>query len=282
VGRNEVVFSAGIVVAGILLLASEPLYLVGLAVALAAFTALWLASLALRDASIVDIFWGPGFVLMGWLYHLVSSPRTGLGLLACVLVTVWGLRLAGHLAVRNAGAGEDYRYRQWRERSGAAFWWVSLPKVFLLQAVVLWVVSSPLLLAQRPLTAAGWGWLIPAGLVLWAVGFFFEAVSDWQLLAFRRDPASRGRVLDRGLWRLSRHPNYFGEAVLWWGIGLIAAAAGGPLALVGPALLTFTLVKISGVAMLDRELVARRPGYAEYIASTPSFLPFRIARRRRT
>jgi len=282
VGRNEAVFSAGIVVAGILLLASEPLYLVGLAVALAAFTALWLASLALRDASIVDIFWGPGFVLMGWLYHLVSSPRTGLGLVVGVLVTAWGVRLAGHIAVRNAGGGEDYRYRQWRERSGAAFWWVSLPKVFLLQAVVLWVVSSPLLLAQRPLTGAGWGWLIPAGLVLWAIGFFFETVSDWQLLAFRRDPASRGRVLDRGLWRLSRHPNYFGEAVLWWGIGLIAAAAGGPLALVGPALLTFTLVKISGVAMLDRELVARRPGYAEYIASTPSFLPFRIARRRRT
>ena len=280
-GRNEAVFSAGIVVAGILLLASEPLYLVGLAVALAAFTALWLASLALRDASIVDIFWGPGFVLMGWLYHLVSSPRTGLGLLACALVTAWGVRLAVHLAVRNAGAGEDYRYRQWRERSGAAFWWVSLPKVFLLQAVVLWVVSSPLLLAQRPLTGAGWGWLIPAGLVLWAIGFFFETVADWQLLAFRRDPASRGRVLDRGLWRSSRHPNYFGEAVLWWGIGLIAAAAGGPLALVGPALLTFTLVKISGVAMLDRALVARRPGYAEYIARTPSFLPFRIARRRR-
>ena len=280
-GRNEAVFSAGIVVAGILLLASEPLYLVGLAVALAAFTALWLASLALRDASIVDIFWGPGFVLMGWLYHLVSSPRTGLGLVVCVLVTAWGVRLAGHIAVRNAGGGEDYRYRQWRERSGAAFWWVSLPKVFLLQAVVLWVVSSPLLLAQRPLTGAGWGWLIPAGLVLWAIGFFFETVADWQLLAFRRDPASRGRVLDRGLWRSSRHPNYFGEAVLWWGIGLIAAAAGGPLALVGPALLTFTLVKISGVAMLDRELVARRPGYAEYIARTPSFLPFRIARRRR-
>jgi steroid 5-alpha reductase family enzyme len=281
VGRNEAVFSAGIVVAGILLLASEPLYLVGLAVALAAFTALWLASLALRDASIVDIFWGPGFVLVGWLYHLLSSPRTGLGLLACALTTAWGVRLAVHLAVRNAGAGEDYRYRQWRERSGAAFWWVSLFKVFLLQAVVLWVVSSPLLLAQQPLAGAGWEWLILAGLVLWAIGFFFEIVADWQLLAFRRDPASRGRVLDRGLWRLSRHPNYFGEAVLWWGIGLVAAAAGGPLALIGPALLTFTLVKISGVAMLDRELVARRPGYAEYIANTPSFLPFRIGGRRR-
>jgi len=211
----------------------------------------------------------------------VASPRTRLGLLVCALVTAWGLRLAGHIAVRNAGGGEDFRYRQWRERSGAAFWWVSLFKVFLLQAVVLWVVSSPLLLAQRPLTGAGWGWLIPAGLVLWAVGFFFEVVSDWQLLAFKRDPANRGRILDRGLWRLSRHPNYFGEAALWWGIGLIAASAGGPLALIGPALLTFTLVKISGVAMLDRELATRRPGYSEYIARTPAFLPFRIGLGRR-
>jgi steroid 5-alpha reductase family enzyme len=280
VGRNELVFVASLIAAGIGLLASDRAFLVGLAVGLAAFAALWLVSLALRNASIVDIFWGPGIVLVGWIYHLMASPRTGLGLLVCALATVWGLRLAGHVAVRNAGAGEDFRYRQWRERSGPAFWWVSLFKVFLLQAVVLWVVSSPLLLAQRSGAGFGGRWLIGVGLLLWAVGIFFEAVSDWQLLAFKRDPASRGRVLDRGLWRLSRHPNYFGEAVLWWGIGLVATAAGGPLALIGPALLTFTLLKISGVAMLDRELVARRPGYAEYIARTPAFLPFRIGLRR--
>jgi steroid 5-alpha reductase family enzyme len=281
VGRNEAVFAAGVVVAGILLLPSDPQFLVGLAVALAAFAALWLVSLALRNASIVDIFWGPGIVLVGWLYHLMASPRTGSGLLVCALVTAWGLRLAGHIAVRNAGGGEDFRYRQWRERSGPAFWWVSLFKVFLLQAVVLWVVSSPLLLAQRSGAGSGGRWLIAVGLALWAIGFVFEAVSDWQLLAFKRDPANRGRVLDTGLWGRSRHPNYFGEAVLWWGIGLIALAAGGPLALIGPALLTFTLLRISGVAMLDRELVTRRPGYAEYIARTPAFLPFRIALRRR-
>jgi len=280
-GRNEVVFSASVILAGVVLLGSEPAFLIGLAAALAAFTALWLASLALRNASIVDIFWGPGIVWVGWLYHLMASPRTGLGLLACALVTAWGLRLAAHIAVRNAGAGEDFRYRQWRERSGLAFWWVSLFKVFLLQAVVLWVVSSPLLLAQRSGAGFGGRWLVGVGLLLWLVGFFFEVVSDWQLLAFKRDPANRGRVLDRGLWRLSRHPNYFGEAALWWGIGLISASAGGPLALIGPALLTFTLVKISGVAMLDRELVTRRPGYAEYIARTPSFLPFRVGLGRR-
>jgi steroid 5-alpha reductase family enzyme len=281
VGRNEIVFSVSVLAAGVVLIASDRAFLAGLAVALAAFSALWLVSLALRDASIVDIFWGPGFVLLGWLYHLLSSPRTGLGLLACALATVWGLRLAGHIAVRNAGGGEDFRYRQWRERSGPAFWWVSLFKVFLLQAVVLWVVSSPLLLAQRSGVGSDGRGLIAAGLALWSIGFVFEAVSDWQLFAFKRDPANRGRVLDKGLWSRSRHPNYFGEAVLWWGIGLIAAAAAGLLALIGPALLSFTLLRISGVAMLDRELVTRRPGYAEYIARTPAFLPFRIRLRRR-
>jgi hypothetical protein len=129
------VFVASIIVAGVVLLASEPAFMVGLAVALAAFSVLWLVSLALRNASIVDIFWGPGIVLVGWLYHLMASPRTRLGLLVCALATAWGLRLAGHVAVRNAGAAEDFRYRQWRERSGPAFWWVSLFKVFLLQAV---------------------------------------------------------------------------------------------------------------------------------------------------
>ncbi len=280
-GRNEVVFVVSIVIAGIILLASDPSFLAGLVVALAAFTALWLASLALRDASIADIFWGPGSVLLGWLYHLMSSPRTGAGLLVCVLATVWGLRLAGHIAVRNAGTGEDYRYRQWRERSGRAFWLVSLFKVFLLQAVVLWVVSSPLLLAQGPGAGFAGRRLAAVGIGLWLIGFAFETAADWQLLAFRRDGANRGRVLSTGLWRLSRHPNYFGEALLWWGIGLIAASAGGPLALIGPAVLTWTLVKVSGVAMLDRELVGRRPGYAEYIATTPAFLPFRLGPRRR-
>jgi steroid 5-alpha reductase family enzyme len=220
------VFVASIILAGVVLLAFEPTFLIGLAAALAAFTALWLVSLALRNASIVDIFWGPGIVLVGWLYHLMASPRTGSGLLVCALVTAWGLRLAGHIAVRNAGGGEDFRYRQWRERSGPTFWWVSLFKVFLLQAVVLWVVSSPLLLVQRPGAGFGGRWLVGVGLLLWTVGFFFEVVSDWPLL-------------------------------------------------------TFTLVKISGVAMLDRELVTRRPGYAEYVARTPAFLPFRIALCRR-
>jgi len=144
---------------------------------------------------------------------------------------------------------------------------------------VLWVVATPLLLAQ--LGEPGLTWLDVTGIAFWVIGFSFEAAADWQLMAFKRDPANRGKVMRSGLWAMSRHPNYFGEAVLWWGIGLIGTAGGGPLALISPLLLTFLLLKISGVAMLDKALVERRPGYAEYVTSTPAFVPLpRWARRR--
>jgi steroid 5-alpha reductase family enzyme len=272
--KNEIVLVVAALAASALLVTSGLPFWIGLGAAVVFFSAIWLLSLPLGNASIVDFFWGPGFVLIGWLYLLsVPDQPTLRGLLACVLVSVWGLRLAAHIGIRNAGHGEDFRYRSWREQAGPSFWWISFFKVFLLQAVILWIVSSPLLLAQigtgaRRLTA-----LDIAGLLLWIVGFGFEAVADWQLLRFKREPANRGRVLDTGLWSLSRHPNYFGETVLWWGIGLIALAGGGWLALVGPALLTFLLLKISGVAMLDAALVERKPKYAEYIRSTPAFIP---------
>ena len=271
-GRNELVFAIALVAASIVLLTGGQAFWIGLATALAAFTVLWIVSLGLRNASIVDIFWGPGLILVACVYLAVVPDRPTLrGLLACLLVMVWGLRLAVHIGVRNAGHGEDFRYRQWREQAGASFWWTSYFKVFLLQAVVLWVVATPLLLAQ--LGEPGLTWLDVTGIAFWVIGFSFEAAADWQLMAFKRDPANRGKVMRSGLWAMSRHPNYFGEAVLWWGIGLIGTAGGGPLALISPLLLTFLLLKISGVAMLDKALVERRPGYAEYVASTPAFVP---------
>lgn len=278
-GRNELVFAVALVASAVVLLTSGQPFWIGLAVAAVAFTVVWTVSLVLRNASIVDIFWGPGLILVAWVYLAVVPDRPTLrGLLACLLVTVWGLRLAVHIGVRNAGHGEDFRYRQWREQAGASFWWTSYFKVFILQAVVLWVVATPLLLAQ--LGEQGLRLLDGLGVALWAIGFGIEAVADWQLMAFKRDPSHRGKVLRSGLWGLSRHPNYFGEAVLWWGIGLIGTAGGGPLALISPLLLTFLLLKVSGVAMLDKALVERRPGYAEYVASTPAFVPLpRWARR---
>lgn len=272
--KNSIIFVIATLAASGLLLTTSHGSLGGLAVAAVAFSVLWLVSLPLRDASIVDIFWGIGFIVMGWYYlATVGEHPTARGILVCSLVTVWGLRLALHILIRNAGAGEDFRYRKWREEAGSSFWWISLPKVFLLQAVLLWIISSPLLLAQREISDSSFGPLDVLGLGLWLFGFLFEAIADLQLVRFKGDPSNTGRVMRSGLWSLSRHPNYFGEAVLWWGIGLLALPAGGVLALVGPLMITFLLLKISGVAMLDAALAERRPGYADYIRSTPAFLP---------
>jgi len=280
--RNAFVFVIATLAAIALLLTSGYGFAGGLVVSAVAFTILWLVSLRLENAGIVDIFWGPGFIFVGTYYTMtVPGAPTLRGLLVLALVAVWGLRLALHIGIRNAGAGEDFRYRKWREEAGNRFWWISLLKVFLLQALVLWIVSSPLLLAQlgggESLTA-----LDLLGLTLWSFGFLFETVADWQLWRFKKDPATAGRVMRSGLWSVSRHPNYFGETVLWWGIGLLALTTGGWLSFIGPLMITFLLLKVSGVVMLDAALVERRPEYADYIATVPAFVPrLRLATRHR-
>lgn len=278
--RSTGVFAVACVAAGTFLLTSAPGSAAGLAVAILSFSGVWLISLRCRNAGIVDVFWGPGFVVVGG-YYLLDHGISGFrGPLLLAMVSVWAVRLSLHIGIRNAGRGEDFRYAAWRDNAGPSFWWVSYFKVFVLQAVVLWIVSSPLLLA---LPEDGSSRLSPfdvAGLSLWLFGFVYESVADLQLTLFKSDPANRGKIMTGGLWSLSRHPNYFGEAVLWWGIGLVSLSAGGWFSLVGPALLTYSLVKVSGVAMLDAGLVERRPGYAEYVRSTPAFFPLGRAGRR--
>jgi steroid 5-alpha reductase family enzyme len=238
------------------------------------FSLLWLASLWLRNASIVDMWWGPAFVVAMAAYLGYQAPAHPRAWVALVATAVWALRLAWHIGRRNVGHGEDPRYRAWRDQHGARWWWRSYVQVFLLQATVAWIVSWPLYHAVHgtaPFPTA----LDVAGLILFTVGWLVETVGDAQLAAFKRDPANRGQVMDRGLWRYSRHPNYFGEAVLWWGLGLLgASASGGWWGLVGPALMTFLLLRVSGVAMLERGLVASKPGYAEYVARTSAFVPW--------
>ena len=261
--------------AGAALLLTSGLPVVNLlSILIIAFTLLWMVSLVIGNASIVDIFWGPGFVLVGGV-SLLSLPGdpTARGLLVVGLATIWAARLALHIGIRNAGEAEDFRYRKWREEAGSSFWWISYFKVFLLQAVLLWIVSSPLLLAQRPGPGAALTAFDGLGFALFAFGFVFETIADRQLARFKRDPKNSGQVMRAGLWSRSRHPNYFGEAVLWWGLGLLALPTGGWLALIGPLLITFMLIKVSGVAMLDAALIERRPGYAEYVRSTPAFFP---------
>ncbi len=237
--------------------------------------ALWLLSLALGDASIVDVFWGLGFVVIAAISLLCTdADGSARRWLLVAMVCLWGLRLAGYLLWRNTGRGEDPRYRAMRRHWGARFWWVSLVSVFALQGVLMWIVSLPV---QLGLLAPGGplGALDALGVVLFAVGICFETVGDWQLARFRADPANAGRVMDRGLWRTTRHPNYFGDACVWWGIFAVALSTPwGPWSAVGPTLMTFLLVRVSGIPMLERSIGKRRPGYAEYARRTSAFFPW--------
>ncbi|MCA9738269.1 MAG: DUF1295 domain-containing protein [Gemmatimonadota bacterium] len=251
------------------------LLLPALAGLLAGSTLLWLLSLVRRDASLIDLFWGLGFVLVAGWYSTVSGPATSRSILLLVLVSVWGLRLSVHLARRNLGRGEDFRYAAMRQRWGRAFPIVSLFTVFWLQAVLLWVVSFPLWQAQRGYARAPLGIFDLIGVVLWGTGFFFEAVADRQLARFRRDPANAGQVLDQGLWRYSRHPNYFGDAVLWWGFYLIGMGApGGWWTFVSPVLMTLLLMRVSGVPLLEETLSQTKPDYRHYTDKTSAFFPW--------
>jgi steroid 5-alpha reductase family enzyme len=191
-----------------------------------------------------------------------------------MLVTVWGLRLAIHLYLRNRGHGEDPRYRAMRRRWGESrFPVVSLFTVFVFQGVLLWIVSLPIQVAMLSSEPNRITWLDGVGIVLWAVGFLFETVGDLQLTGFRTDPVSEGLVMDRGLWRYTRHPNYFGNATLWWGLGLIALSTHRWWALVGPLVMTILLLRVSGVPLLERRMKRTRPAYAEYVARTSAFFP---------
>lgn len=243
-------------------------------VAAASFTALWLVSLPLRNSSIVDPFWGPGFALVAWTAYAFADDPGGRGLLVAVLVSVWGSRLGLHLAVRNRGKGEDFRYQAFRRSWRGPFWLVSLGRVFLLQAALLWIVSLPVQVAM--VDGGSPGGLAFVGIALWTVGFFFETVGDAQLVRFKRDPANRGKVMDRGLWSLTRHPNYFGDFTVWWGHFLVAVAGWGSVwTIVGPIVMSILLLRVSGVTLLEKSLVGSRPGYAEYAARVNAFFPGR-------
>jgi len=246
-----------------------------LATALGAMALLWLLSLALRDASIVDLWWGPGMALVTAVAAGLAGGARGRGALLLGMVTLWALRHGGYLLWRNAGRGEDPRYQAMRRRAGASFAWRSLVSVFALQGVLQWLVALPFVLAQLAPGAAPLGALDAAGLALYALGLGFETVGDAQLARFRADPTSAGRVMDRGLWRYTRHPNYFGDACAHWGMYLVALGTPwGPLGAIGPTLMTILLLRVSGVAMLERSIGKRRPAYADYQRRTSAFLPW--------
>lgn len=235
--------------------------------------ATWSVSLLRRDASIVDIAWGLGFVLVAWAAKFVSGASGSGNWLLLLMVTVWGLRLTGYLAKRNLGKGEDFRYRAMRRKHGERFAIVSLYSVFGLQGALMMLVSLPVSLGQRD-TDAGAGFIVLLGFVVWAVGLYFEVVGDAQLARFKRDPRNADQIMDQGLWGLTRHPNYFGDALVWWGLATVGSSQGaGIWAFLGAAVMTVLLVRVSGAALLDRLLAKRKPGYAKYMARTSGFIP---------
>lgn len=235
--------------------------------------ATWSVSLLRRDASIVDIVWGLGFVLVAWAAKFVTGASGAGNWLLLLMVTVWGLRLAAYLAKRNLGKGEDFRYKAMRRKHGERFAIVSLYTVFGLQGALMFLVSLPVTMGQRD-TSAGAGFVVFLGFVVWTIGIYFEAVGDAQLARFKRDPRNEGQIMDQGLWALTRHPNYFGDSLVWWGLAIVGSSQGaGVWAFLGAGVMTVLLVRVSGAAMLDRLLAKRKPGYAEYMARTSGFIP---------
>jgi len=244
------------------------------AVTLAMMFGLWLVSLAMKNASIVDIFWGAGFAVIAVVTFARADGYAPRKLLIVSLVAIWGLRLASYIGWRNAGKGEDFRYQAMRKRYGDRFALISLFTVFILQGVLMWVISLPLQFAQLSREPARLTWLDFLGAALWVIGLSFEAIGDGQLARFKADPANKGKVMDRGLWAYTRHPNYFGDALLWWGYFLIALATRrGWWTVISPLLMTTLLMKVSGVALLEKTLVKTRPEYRDYVSRTSAFFP---------
>jgi len=246
--------------------------LAGLAAALALGFVAWRVSLRTGHISFVDALWGP-FVLLSALGQWVALPATGpRAPWLLMAIGLWALRLSLHIARRNRGQPEDRRYEEIRKRNEPGFAFKSLYLVFGMQAVIAWALSwiaAPALASMAPL-----GWLDVIGLAVFALGLGIEALADAQLVRFKADAGNRGRVLDSGLWRFSRHPNYFGESLLWWGLWLMALAAGGAWTVVAPLMMTALLLKVSGVALLEKDIAERRPEYRDYIRRTPVFVPW--------
>lgn len=244
-----------------------------LAVTAGLMAALWALSVFLRDVSIVDMFWGPGFVIIAATTFLSLGDLSARRCLLMATVSIWGLRLGVHLGRRKIGKPEDYRYQAMRERIGSRFWLVSLAVVFGLQTAVMNVVALPVVVGlfdDRPLHAIN-----ILGVVLWCVGFAFEWFGDRQLERFKANPDNANKVMDRGLWAYTRHPNYFGDFLVWWGLFLLSCGSLDRIwTVISPIVMSILLLRVSGVTLLEQGLRSRRPGYESYVNRTNAFFPW--------
>lgn len=250
------------------------LFVSGLTVTLLLLLLTWTVSIFKRDVSIVDSAWSLMFLAMAFTYTAPAWLNGELGaraMLLLVLVSAWALRLSVYITWRNRGEGEDRRYQAIRRRHEPGFAFKSLYLVFGLQGLLAWCISLPLLAAATG--AQSLGMLDVIAVLIWLTGFSFETVADAQLAAFKANPDNSGKVMDRGLWRYTRHPNYFGECLVWWGFYGLAAAAGGWWSFPAPLLMTFLLLRVSGVTLLESDISERRPAYSDYRRRTNAFIP---------
>ncbi|MFO7778554.1 MAG: DUF1295 domain-containing protein [Nitriliruptoraceae bacterium] len=257
-------------------MATWQVWLTGLGTIAAMMIVTWVISLVRKDASLVDRVWGLAFVVAAWTYALLAEAPTARTWLTLALVTIWGLRLSGYITWRNWGDEEDKRYQAMRARNPDTFAVRSLVTVFLLQAVLAWFISLPLLAATFYDAPEGLIWLDLLAVAVWVVGFAFEAGGDWQLARFLADPSNRGTVMDQGFWRYTRHPNYFGDTVVWWSFFLLALSTGAWWTAAGSIAMTFFIINVSGVALTEKNMAkggSKREGYDEYIRRTNAFIP---------
>ena len=249
--------------------------MLNLALAVVIMSVVWIVSLPMKDVSIVDIAWGATGACIAVSTYTVATGDPGRMLLLTGMTVLWGVRLSLHIALRKRGKGEDFRYAAMRAENPETFQVRSLVTIFFLQAFLIWAISLPVQIAQVQDSPEALTLLDLLGVTVWLIGFGIEAVADRQLKRFLSDPANRGRVMDRGLWRYSRHPNYFGDSLVWWGIYLVAASTPwGWATIFSPLLMTFFLTNVSGKPMLERALAQRREGYQEYMQTTSPFFPW--------
>ncbi|MFZ2523097.1 MAG: DUF1295 domain-containing protein [Minisyncoccia bacterium] len=248
-------------------------YFLTLALILFAYMSLWfVVSLVKKRNDVADVAWGLGFVLMTWMSFFISGYSGTRNLIVAILVSVWGLRLAWHIYTRNRYKTEDYRYLAWRKEWGKWFYLRSYFQVYLLQGVLLFLIVMPVLFINR-YAGASLGLLDLVGVIVWLVGFFFETVGDAQLARFIKDSANKGKLLQSGLWSYTRHPNYFGEVTQWWGLWLVAlSVTNGWLSIIGPITITFLILKVSGIPMLEKKM-EENPDFAEYKRKVSIFIP---------
>jgi steroid 5-alpha reductase family enzyme len=257
----------------------DPFLMTSLVVTLIAFTAIWLIHVPLEDAGVVDYYWGPGFAVIGWTGLAFGAEGSGSKLLLLCAITLWAVRLAAQLIMRHRlMQGEDSRYLKMRQNGGPQWWWRSLYKVFLLQAVILWLVATPVHAIVGAPADASLSFLGYAGMALFLVGMGLESVADWQLYRHRLAGRAGRETLSSGLWAYSRHPNYLGEIILWFGLGFAAFDLSGAWwAMAGPAALA-AVIRLVSLPLTEEHLMASRSDYADYAARTPILLPLSSVR----